>query len=59
VTVKTKKKDGITCKCGHFESYGAYIYAHAKIPMVFICPKCKTKTSFVYKALPPGKGEKE
>lgn len=31
---------GVTCKCGKFEKFPAYVYAHWDIPLNYTCPAC-------------------
>jgi len=43
---KEKKKEveltkGFKCKCGRFEKFPTYIYAHWNDVLTFECPDCK------------------
>lgn len=35
--------DGVSCECGQFTAYTAYVAAHWNERLVFTCPKCTAK----------------
>jgi len=39
----TEEKKSITCKCGHFSEFPAYVYAHWYHQLVWRCPECGTR----------------
>lgn len=38
-----KDRKGFKCKCGRYEKFSAYVYAHTQDSLVFTCPKCKKR----------------
>ena len=40
---KQEEPKGVLCKCGHFEKFSLWVYAHQNVEIAFECPACGKK----------------